>query len=198
MASDTFKNAFPAVYKRVKLDQQNKANEKRSVNVPTKNPEFDVTNFVASKSNLQVASEEVQQANASEISADIERERMRGNVSVEDSRSLFIHHRQKKNKALLCHISNVPVKFASYFLPDFYLGNGACALFLSVKYHRLHPDYIKNRVGSLKKNYSLRVILTLVDVQDFCKSLQVLLRCNEVTLCVYNTLTTSHLSMCCF
>ena len=105
------------------------------------------------------------------IAAELQRDSMQETFA--NSRALYVHHRQRKNHALLAHVTNVPVKFATNFVPDFLLGNNACALFLSIKYHRLHPNYIKNRVGALGKgSYRLRVILALVDVEDFVKSLQ--------------------------
>ena len=67
------------------------------------------------------------------IAAELRHDRMHGGVSLEDSRSLYVHHRQRKNRALLTHVTNVPMKFAGDFVPDFLLGNGAIAVFLSVK-----------------------------------------------------------------
>jgi hypothetical protein len=65
------------------------------------------------------------------IAAELAHDRMR--ETAEDSRALFVHNKQRKNTQLLAHVKNVPVKFAGDFKPDFLLGNGACALFLSVK-----------------------------------------------------------------
>lgn len=46
------------------------------------------------------------------------------------------------------------------------MGRTTCALFLSVRYHILKPDYIYNRVKSLGKLYDLRVLLLQIDVTD--------------------------------
>lgn len=44
------------------------------------------------------------------------------------------------------------------------MGAKSCALFLSLKYHNLNPDYIHERLKKLGKMYELRVLLVLVFV----------------------------------
>lgn len=46
------------------------------------------------------------------------------------------------------------------------MGRTTCALYLSLRYHMLKPDYIYNRVKSLGKLYELRVLLLQVDVKE--------------------------------
>lgn len=46
------------------------------------------------------------------------------------------------------------------------MGRTTCALFLSLRYHMLKPDYIYNRVKSLGKLYELRVLLLQIDVKE--------------------------------
>lgn len=43
-----------------------------------------------------------------------------------------------------------------------------CAIFrsLSLRYHRLHPEYVHGRIQKLGKAYLLRVLLVQVDVKD--------------------------------
>ena len=52
--------------------------------------------------------------------------------------------------------------------PDFIMASNRCALFLSCKYHNLHPQYIHKRIAELRKDFDLRVLLCLVvvDIQD--------------------------------
>lgn len=52
------------------------------------------------------------------------------------------------------------------------LGATTCALFLSLKYHRLHPEYIYNRIRDLKGQYNLRILLTMVDIDNHEESLR--------------------------
>jgi DNA excision repair protein ERCC-1 len=68
---------------------------------------------------------------------------------------------------------------------DYVLGATTCALFLSLKYHRLHPEYIYNRIRDLKGQYNLRILLTMVDIDNHEESLRELSKTsliNNVTI----------------
>lgn len=68
---------------------------------------------------------------------------------------------------------------------DYVLGVTTCALFLSLKYHRLHPEYIYNRIRGLQGKYALRVVLTMVDItqhEDSLKELSKTSLINNVTI----------------
>jgi DNA excision repair protein ERCC-1 len=70
-------------------------------------------------------------------------------------------------------------------VPDYILGVTTCALFLSLKYHRLHPEYIYTRIKQLQGKYSLRVVLVMVDIdnhEDPLKELSKTSLINNVTL----------------
>jgi DNA excision repair protein ERCC-1 len=70
-------------------------------------------------------------------------------------------------------------------LADYQIGQTACALFLSLKYHRLHPEYIYGRIKGLQGKYNLRIILTLVDIDNHEASLKELSKTsiiNNVTI----------------
>jgi DNA excision repair protein ERCC-1 len=79
---------------------------------------------------------------------------------------------QKGNPILQC-IKNVPLSFvkASEQAADFVVGTNACVLFLSVKFHMLHPKYIWTRIRALGKSYDLRVLVVHVDIDDNVRSL---------------------------
>ena len=36
----------------------------------------------------------------------------------------------------------------------------------SIRYHRLHPDYIDKRIEKLKHSYNIRILLVMCDVDD--------------------------------
>ncbi|KAF7562727.1 hypothetical protein G7046_g1384 [Stylonectria norvegica] len=55
---------------------------------------------------------------------------------------------------------------------DYVLGLTTCALFLSLKYHRLHPEYIYTRIKNLQGKYNLRLVLTMVDIPNHEDSLR--------------------------
>jgi DNA excision repair protein ERCC-1 len=77
---------------------------------------------------------------------------------------LYVSTRQKGN-AILPLIRNVPIAY-SPMVPDYILGPTSCALFLSIKYHKLYPRYILRRIAELRKDFKLRVLLVFVDVDD--------------------------------
>ncbi|XP_062968405.1 DNA excision repair protein ERCC-1 isoform X2 [Cynocephalus volans] len=78
------------------------------------------------------------------------------------SNSIIVSPRQRGNPVLK-FVRNVPWEFGDV-IPDYVLGQSTCALFLSLRYHNLHPDYIHERLQSLGKNFALRVLLVQVDV----------------------------------
>ncbi|KAK6915551.1 hypothetical protein RJ641_020668 [Dillenia turbinata] len=75
-----------------------------------------------------------------------------------------------KGNPLLKHIRNVRWNFAD-IVCDYLLGQNSCALYLSLRYHLLHPDYLYYRIRELQKNFKLRVVLCHVDVEDVVKPL---------------------------
>ncbi|KAA8536891.1 hypothetical protein F0562_029369 [Nyssa sinensis] len=91
-------------------------------------------------------------------------------VQIAQSRNaILVSHRQKGNP-LLKHIRNVRWVFAD-IVCDYLLGQNACALYLSLRYHLLHPDYLYYRIRELQKNFKLRIVLCHVDVEDVVKPL---------------------------
>lgn len=58
-------------------------------------------------------------------------------------------------------IRNVPWEYAE-IVPDYVMGKTCCALFLSLRYHNLNPQYIHGRLKDLGKQYLLRVLLVHV------------------------------------
>ncbi|XP_022159708.1 DNA excision repair protein ERCC-1 isoform X2 [Momordica charantia] len=83
--------------------------------------------------------------------------------------AILVSNRQRGNP-LLKHIRNVRWTFAD-IVPDYLLGQSSCALYLSLRYHLLHPDYLYYRIRELQKNFKLCVVLCHVDVEDVVKPL---------------------------
>ncbi len=77
---------------------------------------------------------------------------------------LYVSTKQRGNEVLK-YIRNVPFAF-SKMVPDYIMSTTKCALFLSIKYHQLYPNYIHRRLGELRTDFSLRILLVLVDVED--------------------------------
>jgi DNA excision repair protein ERCC-1 len=97
--------------------------------------------------------------------------------------SILVSPRQKGNP-ILTHLRSLPWEYSD--IPaDYVLGNTTCALFLSLKYHRLHPEYIYNRIRGLQGKYNLRILLTMVDIgnhEDSLKELSKTSLINNVTV----------------
>ncbi|KAM9270703.1 LOW QUALITY PROTEIN: DNA excision repair protein ERCC-1 [Cariama cristata] len=80
------------------------------------------------------------------------------------SSSIVVSPRQRGNPVLK-FVRNVPWEFGDV-IPDYVLGQSTCALFLSLRYHHLHPGYIHDRLRHLGRSYGLQLLLLQVDVKD--------------------------------
>jgi len=90
-------------------------------------------------------------------------------------------NRKQSGNDLLKKFTRCPYTFAD-IEPDFVIGRTACALYLSIRFHALHPNYIYERINKLGENYDLRVLLVVVDHvehKSYLKELSKLsIRCN--------------------
>lgn len=97
--------------------------------------------------------------------------------------AIVVNRRQQGNP-LLSHIRNVRWQFGD-IVPDYQMGATACALFLSLRFHLLKPEYVHHRIKQLQRAFRLRVILCLVDIEDVVDALNQVTRAallNECTL----------------
>lgn len=90
------------------------------------------------------------------------------------SNSILVNPRQRGNP-ILKSVRNIPWEFGD-IVPDYVMGRTVCALFLSLRYHHLNPNYIHGRLKELGSNYELRILLVQVDVKDPHYSLKELAR----------------------
>uniref|UniRef100_A0A6Q2XBD9 DNA excision repair protein ERCC-1 n=1 Tax=Esox lucius TaxID=8010 RepID=A0A6Q2XBD9_ESOLU len=88
--------------------------------------------------------------------------------------SIIVSPRQRGNP-ILKFVRSVPWEFGE-IVPDYVLGQTTCALFLSLRYHNLNPNYIHDRLKQLGQTFTLRVLLVQVDVKDPHHSLKELAR----------------------
>lgn len=113
--------------------------------------------------------------------------------------TILVSPRQRGNP-VLTSLKSVPWEYSD--IPaDYVVGLTNCALFLrcvilrlnlvtstnsaSLKYHRLHPEYIYTRIRALQGKYNLRLLLTLVDIpnhEDPLRELSKTSLVNNVTL----------------
>jgi DNA excision repair protein ERCC-1 len=84
--------------------------------------------------------------------------------------AILVSTRQKGNP-ILKHVTQLPWEYSD--IPcDYVLGATTCALFLSLKYHRLHPEYVYSRIRQLGKLYNLRILLAMVDIENHEEALK--------------------------
>jgi DNA excision repair protein ERCC-1 len=89
----------------------------------------------------------------------------------------------QRGNPVLQSIRNVQWEYNSSIVPDYVMGS-TCGLFISIKYHLLHPSYLFRRIKEVGKSYRLRVVICQVDVDDNVKAL---LELNK--LCFSHTFT---------
>lgn len=76
---------------------------------------------------------------------------------------------------LLKLVRDVPLEQGEKSMkPDFLISEKCGVLFLSMKYNSLHPEYIYKRLETLGKNYELRVLLVVTDVENPTNALSAL------------------------
>ena len=81
-------------------------------------------------------------------------------------------HCSQKDNPILKHIRNVAYEMsASVTGADFVVGKSAAAVFLSLRYHNLHKDYIYARLKEFERGMELRVLLVLCDIKSPEKAL---------------------------
>lgn len=125
-------------------------------------------------------------------------------------RNVIVSPRQKGNP-LLNNISSVPWEWGD-ILADYLPSPASCVLFLSLRYHRLHPEYIQIRMGKLLNAESassssfqqLKILLVQVDIESHADALRdltlisiakgftILLAWNEIEAAMYISLLKTH------
>ncbi|KAF9350013.1 ssDNA endonuclease and repair protein rad10 [Mortierella sp. AD094] len=103
---------------------------------------------------------------------------------VPKSKSTVVVKPSQRGNPMLQFIRNVPYEYGD-IVPDFTVGLTSCILFLSIRYHRLHPEYIFSRIAALGKTFVLRVLLVLVDVDTHQQAIRELTRVamvNDLTI----------------
>ncbi|KAL1920383.1 uncharacterized protein VTP21DRAFT_760 [Calcarisporiella thermophila] len=90
----------------------------------------------------------------------------------------------QRGNPVLQHIRNVPWEYGD-ILADYQVGQTSGLLFLSLRYHRLHPEYIYQRFDKLTHAYLLRILLILVDIENHQEAIRELTKLainNDMTI----------------
>jgi len=96
--------------------------------------------------------------------------------------NIVINSLQRGNPVLEC-IRNVGKEFGD-ILADYQVGRTTGVLFLSLKYHPLHPEYIPTRIDKLGTSYNLRILLILCDISEHREPIRELTKA-----CLINNIT---------
>ncbi|GAX81522.1 hypothetical protein CEUSTIGMA_g8950.t1 [Chlamydomonas eustigma] len=95
--------------------------------------------------------------------------------------TIIVSKRQAGNP-LLKHIRNVRWQHGDV-TADYVVGQNACVLFVSLRYHLLHPEYILHRIKEQLRAWGLIVVLCHIDVEDVIKPLAEVTRAAVLNSC---------------
>lgn len=84
-------------------------------------------------------------------------------INTSKTNCILVNPKQRGNP-ILKSITNIPWEYDTTIIPDYVVGATACILYLSLRYHRLNPDYIHARLKELGKRFELRILLVQIDV----------------------------------
>ncbi|KAJ6499213.1 restriction endonuclease type II-like protein [Mycena sanguinolenta] len=96
--------------------------------------------------------------------------------------AIIVNPLQRGNPVLEA-IRNVAKEFGDVVC-DYQVGRTTGVLFLSLKYHRLHPEYIHTRIERLGISYNLRILLVVCDVTEHRDPIRELTK-----ICLINNIT---------
>ncbi|KAH9169800.1 DNA repair protein rad10 [Lactarius sanguifluus] len=103
-------------------------------------------------------------------------------VQPSSGNSIIINPCQRLNPIVEC-IRNVPKEFGD-ISPDYQVGRTTGVLFLSLRYHRLHPEYIHQRIERLGQAYNLRILLLKASCSEHQDPIRELTK-----VCLHNNIT---------
>ena len=78
------------------------------------------------------------------------------------SNVILVHRRQRGNP-ILKHIKFVKQEFHDNIAADYIVGASVGVIYLSIKYHLLHPNYVRRRLAEIRDQYQLSVLMLMVD-----------------------------------
>ncbi|PWN45397.1 hypothetical protein IE81DRAFT_285593 [Ceraceosorus guamensis] len=107
-------------------------------------------------------------------------------VTGQGSGNTIIVNPCQKGNPLLQHVRQVGWEYGE-ITADYLVGVSSGVLFLSLRYHRLHPEYIHSRIAKIRGSFSLRVLLVLCDVdthETAIKELTKVALINSMTLMI--------------
>ncbi|KAI8344872.1 DNA excision repair protein ERCC-1-like protein [Choanephora cucurbitarum] len=85
--------------------------------------------------------------------------------------AILVNPTQQKNP-ILKHVHNVPWEPSSAIKMDYVVGQTTGVIYLSLRYHRLYPTYIYDRLNTVKNLYVCRILLVYVDIDSYHDALR--------------------------
>ncbi|KAI8643628.1 restriction endonuclease type II-like protein [Parasitella parasitica] len=85
--------------------------------------------------------------------------------------SILVNPTQEKNP-ILKHVHNVPWEPSGSIKVDYVVGQTTGVIYLSLRYHRLYPTYIYDRLNATKSLYVNRILLVYIDVDSYHDALR--------------------------
>ncbi|RCH79883.1 Excision repair cross-complementation group 1 [Rhizopus stolonifer] len=80
--------------------------------------------------------------------------------------TILVNPTQQKNPVLK-FIRNVPYEPSESIKMDYVVGQTTGVIYLSLRYHRLYPTYIYDRLNSVKGLFVTRILLVYVDAENY-------------------------------
>lgn len=90
-------------------------------------------------------------------------------IPINSKTGILVSEKQRGNPVLRL-LRLIPWQFSPDIVPDYVMGS-TCAIFLSIKYHLLHPKYVERRITELGRTFRLRILLVYVDDLNSTKAL---------------------------
>ncbi|SCV69877.1 BQ2448_1271 [Microbotryum intermedium] len=106
-----------------------------------------------------------------------------GRVVQRKSLNAILVNTCQKGNPVVNNIRNTPWEYGD-IKADYQVGATTGVLYLSLRYHLLHPEYIHQRIKGLAQSYSLRLVLMLCDVDNHQAATKELTK-----VCIVNNLT---------
>jgi DNA excision repair protein ERCC-1 len=78
---------------------------------------------------------------------------------------LTISKRQEKNP-LIPLLSVAQSEWSDTTVADYSIGRDIAVLFLTLKYHRLHPEYLSTRIRDFRGSFPVRILLFLINDEN--------------------------------
>uniref|UniRef100_A0A0G4GSK9 ERCC1-like central domain-containing protein n=1 Tax=Chromera velia CCMP2878 TaxID=1169474 RepID=A0A0G4GSK9_9ALVE len=89
--------------------------------------------------------------------------------------SAIVASPRQKGNPMLKFVRNAQIDYQE-IICDYLVGKRNAVLYISIRYHRLYPQYLKQRVDALQRHFRSRIVLCQIDTDDCEKPLEEITR----------------------